>query len=131
MRLLLDTHVLLWVLSGRALDSKVEEMLNDTNNEIFVSTASLWEIQIKNSLKPNFMPFSAKSIYQVIVQSTDFIILPVNESHVFGLKDIVKQDIHRDPFDHLLISTAAREECVLLTHDKKIGKYQGVKALVF
>ena len=77
------------------------------------------------------MPFSAKTIFDLISNSTDYNLLPITHEYVFALKDIMKQNIHRDPFDHMILSTALVNNLILLTHDDKMGKYSGVKTLLF
>ena len=131
MKYLLDTHSLIWALSGRDNIKKISNIIEDKANEIYVSAASLWEIQIKNITRPETMPFSAKTIFDLISNSTDYNLLPITHEYVFALKDIMKQKIHRDPFDHMILSTALVNNLILLTHDDKMGKYSGVKTLLF
>lgn len=131
MKYLLDTHSLIWALSGRDNIKKIRDIIEDKSNEIYVSVASLWEIQIKNSSRPDTMPFSANSIFELISNFTDYNLLPITHEYVFALKDIVKQNIHRDPFDHMILSTALVDNLILLTHDDKMGKYSGVRTLLF
>ena len=131
MKLLLDTHSLLWSLLDDETISNVKELINNPNNEIYVSVASLWEIEIKHSTRPDSMPFSSHEITDVLEKKTDFIILPIKQSHISLLNSFVKQSIHKDPFDHMLLSVAAAEDFYLLTHDEKIGKYQGVRLIQF
>mgnify|MGYP002522927766 CR=1 FL=1 len=131
MKLLLDTHSLLWALLDDQMISSVKELINNQNNEIFVSTASLWEIEIKHSMRPDTMPFSSDEIVDVLEKRTDFTILPVKQSHISRLNSFINQGIHKDPFDHMLLSVAAAEDIYLLTHDEKTGKYQGVRLIQF
>lgn len=126
MKLLLDTHTLLWALSNDDKIESVKEIINNLTNEIFVSAASLWEIEIKHNIRPESMPFSAKKIVEIINNSTDFIILPIDQNNICSLDMIIKQGIHKDPFDHLLLATAASSNLKLLTHDEKIGQYKGI-----
>ena len=131
MKLLLDTHSLLWSLLDDKMIANVKELINNQNNEIFVSSASLWEIEIKHSVRPDTMPFFSDEIVNIIENRTDFEILPVTQSHISRLNFFVKQGIHKDPFDHMLLAVAAAEDLYLLTHDEKIGKYQGVRLIQF
>lgn len=131
MKLLLDTHSLLWSLLDDEMISNVKELILNQNNEIYVSTASLWEIEIKHSIRPDSMPFSSDEITKILESRTDFTILPIKHSHISRLHSFIEQGIHKDPFDHLLLSVAAAEDFYLLTHDEKIGKYQGVRLIQF
>ena len=131
MKLLLDTHSLLWTLFDNKMISRVKELIDNQGNEIYVSTASLWEIEIKHSIRPDSMPFSSDEIVDILENRTDFIILPIKQSHVSLLKTFINQGIHKDPFDHMLLSVAAAEDFYLLTHDEKIGNYQGVRFIQF
>lgn len=131
MKYLLDTHSLIWALSGRDNIKKIRDIIEDKSNEIYVSVASLWEIQIKNSSRPDTMPFTTNSIFELISNFTDYNLLPITHEYVFALKDIVKQNIHCDPFDHMILSTALVDNLILLTHDDKMSKYSGVRTLLF
>ena len=131
MKILLDTHTLLWALFDNEKLSPVSELLENTNNDIFVSVASFWELEIKHKTNPQAMPYSAQEIYSIVSSHTDFEILPISTSHIFNLGGFIEQNIHRDPFDHLLLSVALSDDLILLTHDEKINKYRGVKLLFF
>ena len=131
MKILLDTHSLLWSLLDDQMIAGVKDLINNQNNEIFVSTASLWEIEIKHSIRPESMPFSSSEIVDVLKNRTDISILPIKQSHVALLNSFITQGFHKDPFDHMLLSVAASEDFYLLTHDEKIGKYQGVRLIQF
>lgn len=131
MKLLLDTHTLIWSLFNNEKLSSVCALIENKDNDIFVSAASLWEIEIKNRTNPKSMPYSAEEIFSILSSYTDYVVLPITPQHIFGLKQFIEQGIHRDPFDHLLLSTALSEDLVLLTHDETINKYRGVKLLSF
>lgn len=131
MKLLLDTHTLLWTLSNDNKIESVKDIINNLANEIYVSTASLWEIEIKHNLRPDSMPFSAKEIVNIINNFTDFIILPVDQNSICFLDTIIQQGIHKDPFDHLLLATAFSNQLKLLTHDEKISQYEGIDLLKY
>ena len=122
MKILIDTHVALWLfndyekLSRRALDC-----LRDGTNELYVSTASVWEVAIKNSLGklPEFSGGS-KRFFRAIQD---------NPIQLIGIKPVYIEEIealpyiHRDPFDRMIIATALCEGMVILTADKSIQKY--------
>ena len=123
---LLDTHTLIWILYG---DSRVpkdlRETLNKPETDVFVSIASLWEIAIKHSKNPQLMPITADDIDNFIVK-TKIRLINIRIEYLSNIKSIVDQNIHKDPFDHLLLAMAKEEKYTLLTHDETLAKYQGV-----
>lgn len=131
MKILLDTHTLLWTLADDKMISEVKNQINDGSNEVYVSVASLWEIEIKHSTRADSMPFSSKDILNILKESGGFILLPIKQEHISNIGYFIKQNIHKDPFDHLLLSVAYAEDIFLLSHDEKMSKYQGVKLLTY
>ncbi|MCQ2800830.1 MAG: type II toxin-antitoxin system VapC family toxin [Bacilli bacterium] len=131
MKLLLDTHSLLWSLLDDEKLAGVRELIKNPSNEIYVSVASLWEIEIKHSVHPEAMPYSSEEISKVINDKADFVVLPIEQSHITSLGEIINQGIHKDPFDHLLLAVAKANNMVLLTHDDKINQYHGVNILFY
>ena len=130
MELLLDTCSLLWALfDDKKLPESVREMLKNIDTDIYVSSASLWEIAIKNTKHPDLMPYSLDDIYNVIINYTDYIVLPIRPNHLLVLDKIIKQNIHQDPFDHIIMATSQVENLPLITSDSNIKRYQGIKIL--
>lgn len=122
MKLLLDTHVLLWALEDSPrLPLFIREMLLDESNEIYVSVVSLWEIAIKHKKQPDYMPFSAVQIRDYI-QRAGYIFLSLNLDAITVLE---KNDLsmHKDPFDQILVCQSQAHSMRLLTHDEKIKSY--------
>ena len=131
MKLLLDTHTLIWVITNSAkLPEKIKTIVNNKNNIIYVSVASLWEIEIKHLKKAELMPYDAKSILRAIERS-DFELIDVKKDYILGLEPIVNQSIHSDPFDHLLISMAKNDDLTLITHDSKVKEYKDVDVIAY
>ncbi len=120
MKILLDTHVLLWALyDSSKLPSDVIAMIESDANDIYFSIASLWEIQIKHDKHPDVMPYSAKDVMFDATEGYELLnIVPI---HVFDLA--VLKEIHNDPFDRLLMVQAKCEDMQLLTADSIIPKY--------
>ncbi len=130
MELLLDTCSLLWALfDDKKLPESVREMLKNTDTDVYVSSASLWEIAIKNTKHPDLMPYSLDDVYNVIINYTDYIVLPIRPNHLLVLDEIIKQNIHQDPFDHIIMATSQVENLPLITSDSNIKRYQGIKIL--
>lgn len=123
MDILLDTHTLIWTLfDSDKLPKDVLSIIEDEENRIYVSGASLWEIAIKNAKKPNQMPYTFKDIYNIISTYTDFNIIDVHYDAFFELDKVIKQYKNNDPFDHILVATAIEEKMLLITHDKLLGE---------
>ena len=122
-RILIDTHVLLWWLSGNASLGKLsKEMIADPTNEVFVSGVTPWEISIKR--KKGLL--EAPNDLDGIVENEGFSKLPISLFH--GEEAGNLEEIHRDPFDRMLVAQAKAEGLELLTADKIIPKY-GVKVI--
>lgn len=117
---LLDTHALLWYLRNSPELSKKALKIINTEDEIFVSVASLWEIAIKNSIGKLDLEFSIEEI-ENLCNEKDIMILQINGKHLDKIKLLPK--IHSDPFDRLIIAQAQTEELTILTTDSKIPKY--------
>ena len=119
MKLLLDTHVLLWALEDSPrLPVLIREMIINQSNEIYVSTVSLWEIAIKHKKQPDIMPYSAEQIRDYC-QRSSYIFLSLN---VDSISTYEKFDFseHKDPFDQMLVTQSACHNMRLITHDEKI-----------
>jgi PIN domain nuclease of toxin-antitoxin system len=117
-RLLLDTNIVLWVLSDDKRIAAIKNLLLDDDNEVFVSTASWWEIAIKVSigkLHANLAELRQASL------GSGFNELPVLGVHTEMLAKLPL--LHRDPFDRLIVAQAMAEPMQLLTGDKLLEQY--------
>lgn len=122
MKLLLDTHSLIWFLNGdEKLTTKVKNAIEDPKNEKFVSVASIWEIAIKISLDKFRFPRGFKNFLSLI-EDNGFEIVPITMEHALILSTL--DFIHRDPFDRLMISQCKANNMILATKDEFIKKYQ-------
>ena len=116
---LLDTHVLLWWLSAdKQLGSSARKMIASTDNQIFCSVASYWEMVIKQSLGK--LSFPKKTF--TTLEENGILILPIEAKHIAELQSL--PTIHKDPFDRILIAQAINEKMTLVTGDKHIQKYK-------
>lgn len=124
MRLLLDTHALLWwLLDDAALPGSARRAI-ERAEAVYVSSASVWEIAIKQRLgKLPELSLSAAELPELIAQCR-FAALPITDRHAAGVAALPHH--HRDPFDHLLIAQAQAEKLVLVTRDDRFAAY-GVK----
>ena len=118
MRLLLDTHVLLWWLAdARELSSRARALVTEPENLVFVSAATLWEIRIKEALGKLRVPAELTAT----LGQNSFEMLSVTAAHTETLRGLPLH--HRDPFDRMLLSQAATEGLTLVSHDSALGRY--------
>lgn len=123
MRLLLDTHVLLWaVAQPNRLPAAFSTLLEDTAHQPVFSVASLWEITIKRMLARADFDIEPALLRQALLKH-GYAELPILADHILGLRQL--PDLHRDPFDRLLVAQATCEQCLLLTSDRQVSRYPG------
>lgn len=121
MNLLLDTHLLLWAASEpKRLSTKARTLLLDPANHLVFSSASLWEISIKNDLDRADFSVDPRRLWRMLLVS-GYRELPVTSEHTVALNDL--PSLHKDPFDRILIAQARVEGLTLLTVDKTVAKY--------
>lgn len=125
MRVLLDTHVLLWALADDTRLSRDARKLIESATEVYVSSASYWEMAIKIGLGK--LHVSLPEI-RLAAQNSGFNELPVSGEHTEALLKLA--DHHRDPFDRMLVAQAISEPMRLLTADVQVAKYTELAALV-
>lgn len=127
MRLLLDTHALIWFCEGNAkLGEKARAALEDNSNECFVSQATPWEMAIKLSLGRLQLRMGFEEFFSGVLNANGFVFLESRVSHYDELASL--PFLHRDPFDRLLIAQARVEELILVTCDGFASEY-GVPVL--
>ena len=121
MKYLIDTHLALWLLSDdKQLSQKARQMILSPNNRIYASAASLWEVAIKHKKYPNDMPLDSNTMAKLLRKS-NVLLLPIKLEHIVATESL--PDIHKDPFDRLLIAQALSEPMRFLTHDEKLLPY--------
>jgi len=122
MKLLLDTHtVLWWVNEHKKLSLPVKNMLLDDANELYISITSLWEIAIKVSIGKLYDLSGGVSIFMATLKQMPVTVLAVKQSHIEIVETL--PFIHRDPFDRLLVAIAKAEDMAIVTIDENIHKY--------
>ena len=122
MKLLIDTHVLLWLAGdSKNLSTKVVDLILDEQNSLFLSFASIWEIQIKSQLGKLNITKLLPELIQQQCQVNDIQLLDVKLEHIYALKDL--QNHHRDPFDRLLIAQTQTENMTMVSADRVFGLY--------
>ena len=122
MRLLLDTHLLLWAAANsKRLSREARELLEDADNDVYYSAASIWEIAIKSSLRRKDFRIELPQLLSALPEM-GLIELPITAVHAAGVSSL--PPIHRDPFDRLLIAQSLTEPLVLLTNDALLERYR-------
>lgn len=122
MRLLLDTHAFLWALTDVSrLSTKVKRLIEDGENEIFVSAASSCEIAIKAQLGKLKLPSKPSAFVSEQLLKNAFQPLPISINHSLQLYELPL--LHRDPFDRLLIAQSYLEQLPIITSDTLIKQY--------
>ena len=126
MRLLIDTHVLIWFLEGNKLLSKPHrQIISDSQNDVLVSIASLWEIAVKISLgKLTLAKPLADVIKQIAVENIE--VLPILPKHTLRVSTLPFH--HRDPFDRIIVAQSQIENLPIVTNDIEFSHY-GIKLL--
>ena len=119
MRLLLDTHALLWWLANdAALGTQASKLVADPANEVFVSIVSLWEAVVKQRIGK--LDIDIGELARAIPRE-GFSLLPISTSHLAELARLPLH--HRDPFDHLLIAQAMVEDATFVSEDRHTPLY--------
>ena len=120
MKILLDTHTLLWALTDESkLSERVRKLLPSANS--WLSVASLWEILIKAKIGKMPLPKPAGPFVMEKLTRNGVQILPVTSDHVLRVESL--PDYHRDPFDRMLIAQSLQEKMPLVTADRAFARY--------
>ena len=121
MNYLIDTHALIWYFEDSpSLPANIAELIDNDINHRYICSVSLWEIAIKANLGKLKMQFSFEQLLDEIA-SSNLIVLQIEDKYLKELSEL--KNIHKDPFDRLLIATAAAEKLTIITIDENIQKY--------
>ena len=123
MKLLLDTHLLLWAAGepGR-LPARARALIKDSANELIFSAASLWEIAIKRRLGRDDFRVDPRLLRRGLLDNS-YCELPITSEHAVAIDSL--PPIHKDPFDRILVAQATVEGLTLLTVDPVVAQYRG------
>lgn len=128
MKLLLDTHLLLWAAGEpKRLSRRARGLIDNPGNELFFSPASLWELVIKRGLRRPDFNVDARVLRRGLLDN-GYGELPIVSDHVVAIDNL--PPIHKDPFDRVLVAQATVEGITLLTTDSVLSQYPGpIKAV--
>ena len=122
MKLLLDTHVLLWAMNDpERLSPSARKLILDPESELFFSAASMWEIALKNSLGRHDFQVDGRRLRRSLLDN-GYLELPITSEHTLHLESL--PPLHKDPFDRILIAQARTEGILLITADSKVAGYR-------
>ncbi len=122
MQALLDTHAFLWWIADDArLSANASTIINDGNNQLFLSSVSTWEIIIKAQLGKLALPSNPEQFIIEQIQRNNLTVMPVQVKHTLAIYQLPL--LHRDPFDRMLVAQSQSEDLPLLTLDPLIAQY--------
>jgi PIN domain nuclease of toxin-antitoxin system len=123
MKLLLDTHLLLWTAADSdRLSSEAEALIADPGNDLLFSAASLWEIIIKRTVGRADFRVDPRLLRRSLLDN-GYLELPIESEHVMAVESLPA--IHSDPFDRILVAQAIIERVTLITSDRTVAQYSG------
>jgi PIN domain nuclease of toxin-antitoxin system len=128
MKFLLDTHLLLWAAAEpRRLSKQARALIDNPDNDLLFSAASLWEVAIKLRLGREDFKVDARLLRRGLLDN-GYGELPIISDHVVAIDSL--PPIHKDPFDRILVAQATVEGVTLLTVDSVVSQYPGpIKAV--
>lgn len=133
MKILLDTHILLWAMMDRpALSPKSREIIAENRKNLCYSIVSIWEIAIKHRLHPENLLSSGTDVVK-LCKEANLRSLSLTNEHIAAFEKLTRANnapSHKDPFDQILISQAIAENMVFLTHDKTLQHYDSADIMV-
>jgi PIN domain nuclease of toxin-antitoxin system len=123
MKLLLDTHLLLWAAAEPdRLSAEVRSLIENPENELLFSAASLWEVAIKRGLGRHDFKADARLLRRGLLDN-GYSELPIISDHIVAIESLPM--LHKDPFDRVLVAQATVEGVTLLTTDSLVAQYPG------
>jgi PIN domain nuclease of toxin-antitoxin system len=123
MNLLLDTHLLLWVAGEPAkLPRAARKLIEESDNELFFSAISLWEVSIKSQIGRDDFQVDARILRRSLLDN-NYREIQISSEHAVAILDL--PPLHKDPFDRMLIAQARCEGLTLLTADPHVAQYTG------
>lgn len=122
MKLLLDTHPFLWWVGGDSqLSDRARELIADGSNEVLFSVASAWEIVVKTSLGRLWLQEDPETFIGEQLEANAFGVLPIHLRHALALAGL--PDLHRDPFDRMLVAQAQSDRIAIVSGDRQVAAY--------
>ncbi len=131
MKYLIDTQILIWFqLNDAQLKPSIRATLTDTNNQIFVSDVTLYEIAIKQKINKLQELFATLNDIILVANQDKFQFLPISHNHFLAYDHVPLLSDHKDPFDRLIIATAISENLPIISADEKFKLYGSLIHLI-
>lgn len=122
MRLLIDTHIFIWWNGDSTqLTPQIRALCENKDNSLILSTASIWEMQIKSQLGKISFNQPLSEVIKSQQRANGLEILPITPEHIYAVQNLPLH--HKDPFDRIIISQAIIENIILVTVDEAIKRY--------
>ena len=126
MKLLLDTHILMWALAGdERLSAKAAELINKNSDQLFCSIVSIWEISLKHAMHPAEFDLTGEKMIRYCDEN-GIMQLPLFFRHIPALDTLSRPEsapVHKDPFDRMMIAQAKTDCLLFVTHDSLLSYY--------
>ena len=124
MRLLLDTNVVLWILSDpQRLTKRARRLVEDDRNDLFFSLASVWEVAIKIAKGKLTIPGGSAESLLPELQKLGVVLLPIDQPSILRTQTLPQFPDHKDPFDRILVAQAVELGLTILTADSDMQRY--------
>lgn len=128
MKILLDTHILLWIATDAPhLSRQTRALINNPEHQLFFSAASIWEVVIKRQLERADFQINPQVLRRGLLDN-GYSELPISGSHTLAVA--ILPLLHKDPFDRILLAQAMQEGLSLLTNDAIMVQYQSLVSLI-
>jgi PIN domain nuclease of toxin-antitoxin system len=122
MKVLLDTHAFLWWVAGDPqLSEPARDLIADGSNEVLFSVASAWEIVVKTSIGRLWLEGDPETFIDEQLEANAFGVLPIHLRHALAIAGL--PDLHRDPFERMLVAQAMSEGISILSGDQQVAAY--------
>lgn len=130
MMILLDTHVAYWLLFDEdKIPKRIKQIIEENENNIYISSLSIWEMEIKHNMDDSLIING--ELFKKLCEKAGIKIVPFAPTDIYDYQLFVYQEIHKDPFDLVLLSTCISRGFTLLTHDKNLKEYSGIPIISF
>lgn len=127
MNILLDTHIIIWAITDdRRLTEKARDLLLDPGNNLYYSSASVFEVDMKTKSRKNNLEFTTEDFVEMC-HDAGYIPSPLKETHLIAANKLIwegKGEQHKEPFDRILLAQAITENMRLMTSDEKIPNFK-------
>ena len=127
MNILIDTHIAIWAITDdKRLKKKARDLILDPGNNIYYSALSVFEVDIKTKSRTNNLGFTSDE-FAALCRQAGYLLSPLTDVHITGANHLEwtgEDDVHKDPFDRILLAQAIAENMRFMTSDPKIQRFR-------